>query len=98
LLCPGVEIRQDYLECKEASFQKAYDNLERKFDKINSKYLDLMHKRQLINMAILPAFNHIFMAFGFDSRWGEIIDKKSLKFALDSKKWGCKETKKEAGS
>ena len=84
----GVEIKQTYLECKEASFQKTYENLERKFDRINSTYLDLMHKRQLINMAILPAFNHIFMAFGFDERWGGIIDKKSVKFTLDSKKWG----------
>ena len=89
----GVEIRQTYLECKEASFQKAYDNLERKFDRINSTYLDLMHKRQLINMAILPAFNHIFMAFGFDERWGGIIDKKVLNL-LWTQKMGVKEDKK----
>jgi len=90
----GVEIRQTYLESKEASFQKTYDTLERKFDRINSTYLDLMHKRQLINMAILPAFNHIFMAFGFDERWGGIIDKKVLNLLWTQKSGGERRQKR----
>jgi hypothetical protein len=91
----GVEIRQTYLECKEASFQKTYDNLERKFDRINSTYIDLMHKRQLINMAILPAFNHIFMAFGFDERWGDIIDKNMLQLLWTQRSGGMVKQKRK---
>lgn len=90
----GIEIRGTYTQSKEASFNAAYCKQNSKFNKIHMAYLDLFHKRQLITSVILPAFNHIFMAFGIDEKWCKKIDEGIIKLLWSHRTGGIVKQKR----
>ena len=63
----GIEL---YLGQNYFLFRKLNEKLEKKHKKINSAYIDVIHKRQLIT-------NDIFLAFWFE--WVKVIDEKIVR-------------------
>ena len=70
----GVEIRATVAAMIKDSYGGAHDHQKNKYNKIHIGYLDMWHKKQLISSVILPSYNHIFMALGYDEEWGKKID------------------------
>ena len=70
----GVEIRQTFSESREASYLSMNEKLTGKHDRISSSFVDLFHKRQLIQTVMLPSYNHIVMAFGYSEQVGTTVD------------------------
>jgi hypothetical protein len=73
---------------RTATYEAVHVSVQHKFEAINSSFVDLCHRRQLIQQVFLPSFNHIFMAFGHDSQWGEEIDKIIIKLLWTRKREG----------
>ena len=94
----GIEVRKTCEESKNASFEAARNKQKSKYDKIHIAHLDLFHKKQLISAVIVPAYNHIFTAFGADPQWCKIIDDDIVKMLWTQKlEGGGNKAKKEAG-
>jgi hypothetical protein len=84
----GLQIKANYAESRTATYEAVHASVQRKFEAINSSFVDLCHRRQLIQQIFLPSFNHIFMAFGHDPQWGEEIDKMIIKLLWTRKREG----------
>jgi hypothetical protein len=84
----GLQIKASYAESRAATYEAVHASVQRKFEAINSSFVDLFHRRQLIQQVFVPSFNHIFMAFGHDPQWGEEIDKMILKLLWTKKREG----------
>lgn len=67
----GLQIGKSVGESKTLSIQHAKEVIENKVAKIQGRKLSLFHKRLLLNMAVLPTFNHICMVFGPDADFNE---------------------------
>ena len=70
----GIELRSTYEQSKTASFAAVMESLGTKYDRISSSYVDLFHRRQLIQTVFCPSINHVFMAFGLNTPVGSAID------------------------
>ncbi len=55
----GIEIRKTYAESMAASFNAVTERLGGKYDRISSSYVDLFHRRQLIQSVFAPSYNHV---------------------------------------
>jgi hypothetical protein len=75
----GLQIKASNAESRTATYEAVHASVQRKFEALNTSFVDLFHRQQLIQQVFLPSFNHIFMAFGHDPQWGEEIDKMILK-------------------
>ncbi len=84
----GLQIKASYVESRAATYEAVHASVQRKFEAINSSFVDLFHRRQLIQQVFVPSFNHIFMAFGHDPQWGEEIDQMILKLLWTKKREG----------
>ncbi len=84
----GIQIRASYEESKNATFANVEQNIKHKIFKVNSSFLDMFHKRQLIQQAIFPGFNHVFMIFGSNPTWEEEIYKIIIKLLWHKKRDG----------
>jgi hypothetical protein len=60
-------------QSKTASFAAVMESLGTKYDRISSSYVDLFHRRQLIQTVFCPSINHVFMAFGLNTLVGSTI-------------------------
>jgi hypothetical protein len=83
----GLQIKASYAKSRTATYKAVHASVQHKFEAINSSFVDLFHRRQLIQV-FLPSFNHIFKAFGHDPQWGEEIDKMILKLLWTRKREG----------
>ncbi len=66
----GIELHSTYEQSKTASFAAVMESLGTKYDRISSSYVDLFHRRQLIQTVFCPSINHVFMAFGLNTPIG----------------------------
>jgi hypothetical protein len=90
----GLEIRKTYANSKDSSYEQVFDQMKRKYNRIHMAYLDLFHKRQLINSVVLPSFNHIFMVFGHDRDWADRIDREIILLLWTQKQGGVVKQKR----
>ena len=81
----GVQIHASYARSKEASYAVVEEGIKAKCDKINTSFVDLFHKRQLIKTVVIPTYNHIFMAFGLSEAAGDRLDKKIIQLLWTKK-------------
>jgi hypothetical protein len=81
----GVQIHASYACSKEASYAVVEEGIKVKCDKINTSFVDLFHKRQLIKTGVIPTYNHIFMAFGLSKVAGDRLDKKIIQLLWTKK-------------
>jgi hypothetical protein len=80
-----IELRSTYEQSRTASFATVMESLETTYDRISSSYVDMFHRRQLIQTVFCPSINHVFMAFGLNARrvhnrwhgWLSIVDQKA---------------------
>ena len=70
----GIELRSTHEQSMNASFVAVMGSVGAKYERINSSYCDLFHRRQLIQTVICPSFNHIYMAFGSSKPTEDTID------------------------
>jgi len=84
----GVEIRATYSESLKESFKTVDEGVQAKYDRINSAFLDLFHRRQLICSVLLPSYNHLFMAFGVQQDICDNLDKMVVKLLWTKKRGG----------
>ncbi len=74
----GVQIHASYARCKVASYVVVEEGIKIKCNKINTSFVDLFQKRQLIKTVVISTHNHIFMAFGLSEMAGDRLDKKII--------------------
>jgi hypothetical protein len=67
-----IELRSTYEQSRTASFATVMESLETTYDRISLSYVDLFHRRQLLQTVFCPSINHVFMAFGLYARWSTI--------------------------
>ncbi len=84
----GLQIKASYAKSRAATYKAVHASVQRKFEAVNSSFLDLFHRRQPIQQIFLPSFNHIFMAFEHDPHFGEEIVKMILKVLRAKKREG----------
>jgi len=75
----GIELKTSYHETVQASFSKAMERTESRYNRINMSHADMFHKRQLITQAYTPSFTHLFMTLEYDPQAGQELDKKVRK-------------------
>jgi hypothetical protein len=70
----GIQLCKTQEASRVASYQKVQENIKSRYQRINSSYVDLFHRRQLIKQTIMPSFNHVFMVFGHDEENERALD------------------------
>jgi hypothetical protein len=81
----GLQVGGSYRQTIEDSYEHAHSQQTKKYNKINSAHLDLIHKKQLITSVILPSYNHIFMSVGYNEEWGKRIDNEVIQILWTQK-------------
>jgi hypothetical protein len=91
----GIEIRKTYAESMAASFDAVTERLGGKYDRISSSYVDLFHRRQLIQSVFAPSYNHVYMAFGYSEEAGNTIDNMICRLLWTRKNGGATQNKRK---
>ena len=81
----GLQIRPTYDETKQASYMAVEESTTNKCNRINSSFVDLFHKRQLIKTVVVPSYNHIYMSLGYCAESGQRLDNQILKLLWTKK-------------
>jgi len=73
----GLTIGSTYTDTtKQATYGMVLNKIEKKCSLLRSKYLNLFHKKQLINATVIPLVNHVVMSMGTDDEFCRKIDEK----------------------
>ncbi len=78
-----------------ASFATVTEKLGDKYDRISSSYVDLFHRRQLIQSVFAPSYNHVYMAFGYSEEAGNTIDDTICRLLWTCKNGGAMQYKRK---
>jgi hypothetical protein len=67
----------------QASYGRVEEGITSRCNKINTWYVDLFHRRQLIKTVLIPSFNHIYMSLGFCAEAGQRVEIQILKLLFN---------------
>ncbi len=77
----GLQIKPTYTATVQASYGTVDEGITS--NKINTWYVDLFNRRQLIKTVLIPSFNHIYMSLGFCAEAGQRVDNPILKLLFN---------------